>query len=167
MWSSLASTFLAGIVAVGAPAAPPGASWVAPLASGLGSVLRGFERPVDRFAPGHRGVDFAAPVGTPVRAIGAGTVAHVGAVAGLVSVTVDHRVVRSSYLPIDPVVVQDQSVEAGQVIGYVSSSQRRHCPRSCLHLGIRRPAGTRDSTADPYVDPIAWIGRYPVLKPLT
>jgi murein DD-endopeptidase MepM/ murein hydrolase activator NlpD len=167
MWTSIGSTLLAGILAAGTPASPigpAGSTWVAPLASGLSSVLQGFERPADRFAPGHRGVDLAAAQGTPVRSIGEGTVTHVGEVAGVASVTVDHRAVRSSYLPIDALVSEGEKVNAGQVIGFVSGS---HCSVSCLHLGLRRPAWEKlDATVDPYLDPIAWIRRIPVLKPL-
>lgn len=164
MWTSIASTLIAGILAAGTPAGPAGSTWVAPLESGLRGVTRLFERPADRFAPGHRGVDLGAPEGTPVRSIGDGTVSHVGEVAGVNSVTVDHRVARSSYLPVDAVVVEGESVTAGQLIGFVSGL---HCTPACLHLGLRRPAWeARDSEADPYVDPIAWIRGIPVLKPL-
>ncbi len=164
MWTSIASTILAGILASGVPASPAGSTWVAPLEAGLSAVLQEFQRPVDRFAPGHRGVDLRAPEGTPVRSIGDGTVSHVDDVAGVLSVTVDHRVARSSYLPIEAVVVEGQVVAAGQVIGFVSGL---HCTPSCLHLGLRRPAWeARDAQTDPYLDPIAWIRRIPVLKPL-
>lgn len=164
MWTSIASTALAGILAAGTPAGPAGSTWVAPLESGLRGVVRLFERPADRFAPGHRGLDLRAPEGTPVRAIGDGTVTHVGDVAGVTSVTVDHEVARSSYLPLEAVVSEGESVTSGQLIGYVSGL---HCTPACLHLGLRRPAWeARDATADPYLDPIAWIRGIPVLKPL-
>ncbi|MGA0208390.1 MAG: hypothetical protein ACO3YU_03750 [Candidatus Nanopelagicales bacterium] len=81
MWLSIASTFLAGVLAAGSPAGPTSASWVPPLASGFGKVLQGFQRPPDRFAAGHRGVDLRADQGTPVLAIGDGAVWHVGEVA--------------------------------------------------------------------------------------
>lgn len=168
MWTSIGSALAAGILAAGAPAGPlgpAGASWVPPLASGFSSVLQAFDRPADRFSAGHRGVDLGTPQGTPVRSIGEGTVTHVGDVAGVGSVTVDHAVVRSSYLPVDALVAEGEKVNAGQVIGFVSGT---HCPVSCLHIGLRRPAWERlDATTDPYLDPIAWIQRIPVLKPLT
>jgi murein DD-endopeptidase MepM/ murein hydrolase activator NlpD len=164
MRTSIASTLLAGILAAGTPAGPVGSTWVAPLESGLSGVVRFFERPADRFAPGHRGVDLRAPEGTAVRSIGDGSVSHVGDVAGVTSVTVDHRVARSSYLPVEAVVVEGQVVTAGQLIGFVSGL---HCTPACLHLGLRKPAWeARDAEADPYVDPIAWIRGIPVLKPL-
>jgi murein DD-endopeptidase MepM/ murein hydrolase activator NlpD len=110
-------------------------------------------------------VDLAAPAGTAVHAIGDGTVTHVGDVAGIASVTIDHRVARSSYLPIDALVDEGEAVTAGEVIGFVASG---HCRQDCLHLGLRRPIwDIRDATSDPYLDPVAWIRRIPVLKPLT
>jgi murein DD-endopeptidase MepM/ murein hydrolase activator NlpD len=164
MWTSIASTLIAAILAAGTPAGPAGSTWITPLESGLRGVVRLFERPADRFAPGHRGVDLGAPEGTPVRSIGDGTVSHVGEVAGVNSVTVDHQVALSSYLPVEAVVVEGESVTAGQLIGFVSGL---HCTPACLHLGLRRPAWeARDAEADPYMDPIAWIRGIPVLKPL-
>lgn len=165
MWTSIASTLLAAIVAAGTPAGPAGSTWVAPLESGLRGVVRAFERPADRFAPGHRGVDIAAHQGADVVAIGSGAVTHVGEVAGVPSVTVDHGVARSTYLPVSAVVSEGDEVTAGEVIGFIAGA---HCSEPCLHLGLRRPVWDRlDATADPYLDPIAWIRRMPVLKPLT
>lgn len=168
MWTTIGSALVAGtvagMVAAGTPASPAGITWVAPLESGLGTVLQGFQRPTDRFSAGHRGVDLPASDGMIVLAIGPGTITHVGEVAGVGSVTVDHGMVRSSYLPVRPAVAEGDVVTAGAVIGYVSGS---HCPVTCLHLGVRRPAWeSRDAQSDPYLDPVAWIRRIPVLKPL-
>ena len=163
MWTSLASTLITALVSIGAPGV---GGWVAPLASGFATVLEAFQRPEDRFAPGHRGVDLAAAPGTEVLAIGAGVVTHVGDVAGTPSVTIDHHAVRSSYLPVDAWVTPGQSVSPGEVIGVIAQ-RGAHCPADCLHLGLRRPAWEAlDAKQDPYLDPIAWITRIPVLKPL-
>jgi len=146
--------------------ASPGAglTWVPPVDGGLSSVIRPFERPVDRFGAGHRGVDLPATAGQQVRAIGDGVVTFVGDVAGTRSVTIDHGPVRSSYLPVTAEVTLGQSVRAGEVIGTVEAG---HCLSTCVHLGLRRPVWDRlDHETDPYVDPIAWITRIPVLKPL-
>ena len=140
-------------------------SWVAPVALDPGHVLRGFERPAHRFAPGHRGVDLKADAGTPVRAIGTGTVTFAGEVAGVPTIAIDHAFVRSTYLPVTSMVEVGDHVTAGQTIGSISA-RVRHCTRDCLHLGVQRtgPMGAED---DPYVDPLAWIDRVPVLKPLS
>lgn len=166
MWTSITAAFLSGILTAGTPVGPSASTWVPPLASGLTEVLQGFQRPENRFAPGHRGLDLAASAGSPVRSIADGVVTHVGEVGGVPSVTVDHRVARSSYLPIRATVEEGDDVAAGEVIGFVTSNGR-HCQIDCLHLGLRRPAWERlDSTSDPYLDPLAWITRVPVLKPL-
>src|SRR2546428_10952692 len=60
-------------------------SWPLP-----GAVIRGYEPPTSPYGPGHRGIDIAAPVGTPVLAAAAGTVSFAGRVAGSLYVTIDH-----------------------------------------------------------------------------
>jgi murein DD-endopeptidase MepM/ murein hydrolase activator NlpD len=49
-----------------------------------------FEAPSSDYGPGHRGIDYAAPTGTKVRAAGGGRVTFAGAVAGVDAVTIDH-----------------------------------------------------------------------------
>lgn len=160
MWSSVLSVLFSAIVTVGWPSTP----WLMPLTPDR-PVERPFERPHDRFAPGHRGSDWAATPGEPVFAVSAGTVTHVGQVAGIASVTLDHGVVRSSYLPVISDLAVGSTVQAGEQIGWVEESS--HCTRTCLHVGIRTSVfDTRDATVDPYLDPLAWIERVPVLKPL-
>jgi murein DD-endopeptidase MepM/ murein hydrolase activator NlpD len=145
-------------------------AWAPPLASGFSGLQLGFERPHNRFAPGHRGVDLSAPVGTPVYAVGPGVVTFTGEVARVPIITITHErthatTVRSSYLPVDSLVRVGDEVVTGQRIGQVSA-RGKHCPVSCLHLGLRQTLWEQpDSTTDPYLDPIAWIQRIPVLKP--
>src|SRR5687767_10311930 len=73
------------------PLAPPGAAaadgWQRPVD---GRVVRGFDEPAARFAAGHRGVDFAAPSGTSVRAANDGRVTFAGDVAGTLHVVLLH-----------------------------------------------------------------------------
>ena len=162
MWMSALQVMVTGMLLAGAPA---GSTWAPPLAAGWGEVLQAFERPTDRFAPGHRGVDLAARSGTPVQAIGGGEVTYVGEIAGVPSVTIDHHLVRSTYLPVAASVRVGQQVSLGQVIG--SLNPTGHCSGPCLHLGVRRPAWEAlDAEADPYLDPRAWIERVPILKPV-
>ncbi len=156
----LTATFLA----LGSPAS----GWSPPLTTGWEQVLRTFERPDDRFAAGHRGIDFAAPPGAEVRAIGPGRVAFVGDVARTPTVSIEHDDPpwTSTYQPVEALVVEGDRVEMGTLIGHLAA-HGFHCSRRGLHLGLRRPAwDARDATTDPYVDPWAWIERRPVLKPL-
>lgn len=144
--------------------------WAPPLTSGFTGLQLGFERPHNRFAAGHRGVDLTAPVGTPVYAIGPGVITFAGDVARVPIITITHEsthapTVRSSYLPVDSLLRVGDEVVTGQRIGEVSV-RGKHCPVSCLHLGLRQtPWQLPDATTDPYLDPIAWIQRIPVLKP--
>ncbi len=161
MWMPV---LLSTLLATSAAASDAASTWVYPVEGGRSAVIQPFERPVDRFAAGHRGVDLAAAEGGPVRAIGAGVVTFVGEVAGTSSVTIDHGAVRSSYLPVVAEVTLGQRVRAGEVIGTLTAG---HCLNACLHLGLRRALWDRlDHESDPYLDPIAWITRIPVLKPV-
>jgi len=164
--STALATCLVAASALASQNGPAASGWAPPLPGAWQRILQPFERPVDRFGQGHRGVDLPARPAQEVLAIGSGVVSFVGDVAGTPAITVDHRVVRSSYLPVEAVVEVGDRVQAGQVIGTIHPSAQ-HCPRTCLHLGVRRPAWeARDALADPYLDPVAWITRIPVLKPV-
>ena len=163
MWTTI-SLLTAVALSVGSPAG----NWVTPLASGWMAVVKAFERPTDRFAPGHRGVDFDAPLGASVRAIGPGRVVFVGKVAGTPTVSVEHSrpSLTSTYQPVDGSVEVGTLVSPGDLLGTVAGVTG-HCMRACLHLGLRRPAWeAKDVMSDPYLDPRGWIQRRPVLKPL-
>lgn len=110
------------------------------------SIVRGFDPPAQRWHAGHRGIDLAARVGDPVRAIGSGVVTFAGAVGGKSVVVVTHGAVRSTYEPVDPRTEVGDRVLGGQVIGTVAPG---HCPAGCLHLGLRR--------GDRYLDPRALL----------
>ena len=150
---------LAVAVAVGATARPahaaadagasePGASepggWLRPVD---GPVVRPFEQPTSVYGPGHRGVDFAVPAGTPVRAANDGVVSFAGSVAGTLHVTVAHAGdLRTSYSFLSSVLVRGgQSVARGDVVGLSGGAGTDH-DGSVLHLGLR--------IGDRYVDPM-------------
>ena len=85
----------------------------------------------------HRGIDIAAPTGTPVGSLGAGTVTMAGERDGYGRVvTVEHDDGWSSlYAHCDRLDVQPgQRVEAGQIIGTVGASGRSTGPH--LHLEL-------------------------------
>ena len=122
---------------VRAATSPPVGSWVWPID---GSVVRGFEPPSTPYSPGHRGIDIAAPFGTPVVAPADGLVSFAGPVGGSLFVSIDHPDgYRSTSAYLSQVLVRKgQSVRAGQVVamsgrghpgcaGTVSTSTRSRC----------------------------------------
>jgi murein DD-endopeptidase MepM/ murein hydrolase activator NlpD len=107
-------------------------------------VVDPFREPACRWCPGNRGIEYAVPSGTPVRAVATGTVTFSGLVAGTFYLVVDHGDgVRATYgrltgshLRVGSVVV------AGAVVGTSTGS---------LHFGLR--------DGDQYVDPAPRLGR--------
>jgi hypothetical protein len=114
-----------------------------------GRVVRPFAEPSSAYAPGHRGIDLAAPSGTAVRAAGAGTVTFAGDVAGALHVVITHRDgLRTSYSFLADVTVNmGDAVTTSTVVGHSGGSDldSGHGPDS-LHFGLR--VGER------YVDPL-------------
>ncbi|GIV00183.1 MAG: hypothetical protein KatS3mg014_1798 [Actinomycetota bacterium] len=127
-------------------------AWAWPV---IGPVIRDFDPPQDPYGAGHRGVDIAVAIGTPVRAPAAGVVSFAGKVGGELFVTLDHgQGLRSTYSWLSAVAVrQGDAVPAGGTIGL---SGRGHAGATIphLHLGVRL-----DGT---YVDPLAYLGPAPV-----
>lgn len=96
-------------------------------------------------------MDLAAARGQPVRAVAAGTVTHVGVIAGRPTVTVTHTGgLRSTYEPVDATVRQGDSVTAGQVLGTLVVTGSHCSPTACLHLGALR--------GRVYLDPMTLLG---------
>jgi len=83
-------------------------------------VIRFFEPPATPFSAGHRGIDIAAPFGTPIRAPAAGTVTFAGWIAGAMFMTIDHGDgVRTSYSWLSGFAVsRGATVHDGDVIAY-------------------------------------------------
>jgi murein DD-endopeptidase MepM/ murein hydrolase activator NlpD len=146
-------TLLAAIVLSAAAALYPATAaasgtWVWPV---TGPVIRGFDPPDDPYGAGHRGIDIAAPVGTPVLAAQAGTVTFAGKVGGQLFVTVDHGGgLVSSYSWVSALRVRkDDVIARGQTIalsgtGHPASGEPPH-----LHVGVRLNGQ--------YVDPLAYL----------
>jgi murein DD-endopeptidase MepM/ murein hydrolase activator NlpD len=120
-----------------------------------GPVRRGFDAPAAAWEAGHRGVDFEAPPGTPVRSAGPGRVAFAGSVAGGLHVTVAHAGgVRTSYSYLSRLSVEEgATVERGHVLGLSGGTGPGH-PAGVVHFGVR--IGAR------YVDPATLAGLPPV-----
>lgn len=117
-------------------------------------VIAPFDAPEHRYAPGHRGIDIAAPAaGAAVRAVAPGTVRFSGMVAGRGVVSVAHPDgLISTYEPVAGTISAGEQVEAGTELGtLVGGSGLSHCPGAvCLHLGARR--------GEDYMDPMLLLG---------
>ena len=103
------------------------------------SLLR--RHPVLRIARPHLGVDFAAPVGTPVRAVATGRVTFAGWMPGIGRcVKIDHaNALASTYghlARLASAIAPGTTVERGQVIGYVGATGLATGPH--LHFAIHR-----------------------------
>lgn len=155
----LATVLLASVPAragtAGAPGVPgvPGAAgdWTWPV---VGPVIRSFDPPANAFGPGHRGIDIAAPIGTPVVAPAPGNVTFAGAVAGELFVTVDHGGgLVSTYSWLSAILVRKgDAVQEGVVLALSGSGHAGVVPPH-LHFGVKRDGS--------YVDPLS------VLAPLS
>lgn len=101
-----------------------------------GEVLRGFDEGLGPYEAGHRGVDLDAEAGESIRAAAAGTVTFAGRVATRPSVSITHADGRrTTYTPVIGSVLVGQQVNAGDVIGTLSTD--RHCAtQDCLHWGL-------------------------------
>lgn len=143
------------------PLARDGATHAVPL---HGELVRPFDAPLDDpFAPGHRGIDVAAPTGTPVRSSALGTVAFSGTVVGNLTVTVDHGGgLRTTYSYLGSAAVkQGDAVEGGEIVGTVGRGHDESLPPH-VHLSARRDGVYFDPlelyVGRSYADLIALVG---------
>ncbi|MDQ3646106.1 MAG: peptidoglycan DD-metalloendopeptidase family protein [Actinomycetota bacterium] len=115
-----------------------------------GAIARPWLAPETDWGSGHRGLDYASPPGTAVRAAAAGTVTFAGAVAGIEAVTIDHGDgLATSYSALGAIhVAEGQQVGAGAWIGTVGEAHTG--TGSGLHLSVR--------LGGEYVDPRAYMG---------
>jgi murein DD-endopeptidase MepM/ murein hydrolase activator NlpD len=135
------------LLAAPAPARAAG-DWTWPVD---GPVIRGFDPPDTPFGSGHRGIDIAAPIGTPVRAAAAGVVTFAGPVGGRLFVTIDHGGgLESRYSFLDELVARrNETVARGQVIARSGTGHAGDVVPS-LHLAVLLD--------DVYVDPLGYLG---------
>jgi hypothetical protein len=145
----------------GAAAADGGSgAWPWPL---LGEVITPYKNGSDPYAAGqHRGLDIAAPAGTPVRAIVDGRVTFAGTLPdGGVTVTV--RSADDGYLVSDlhlasRAVSRGATVAVGEKLGVVGTTGKRSAAPPHLHLSVRRASDRA------YLDPMSLLGPQRVAK---
>jgi murein DD-endopeptidase MepM/ murein hydrolase activator NlpD len=141
-----ASVMLASATATAGTASAAG-TWTWPV---VGVVIRGFDPPDTPYGPGHRGIDIAAPIGTPVQAAEAGIVTFAGQVGGHLFVTIDHGGgLESTYSFVSEVLVsKNDVVSQGDVIALSGPGHPDVFP-SHLHFGVK--------LNDVYVDPLDYL----------
>jgi murein DD-endopeptidase MepM/ murein hydrolase activator NlpD len=133
---------------MGSQPATAAGTWMWPVS---GPVIRGFDPPISPYGSGHRGVDIAAPFGTPVLSPAPGTVTFAGQVAGHLFITLDHGGgLESTYSWLASIAVRKgDQVVTGDVIGSSGSGHPTDVIAN-LHLGVR--------LHDVYVDPLDYLG---------
>ena len=153
--------FLSVFLALLVLAPPAAAAWLWPVS---GEVITPYRNGADPYAAGqHRGIDIAAPIGTPVVAAAGGQILHSSTV-GSSGLTVSVRTsegVDTSYLHLSSVTVREgQTVAAGERLGAVGASGTRSAEVPHLHFGVRE-SGSRHA----YRDPLAFLPPAPVGSP--
>jgi len=138
-----------GISASSARATPAWGTYEWPV---VGPVINGFLQPASPYGSGHRGIDIAVPIGSPVRAAASGVVAFAGSVGGSLFVSIDHPDgVRTTYSWLSSIAVRrGDRVAAGEEIG-TSGHGHPQIPLDHLHFGAR--------VGDTYLDPLLLLGR--------
>lgn len=148
---------LAGAAPLGPPA--QSAPWRSPVTPIV--VERPYDAPAGPYAPGHRGVDLRADVGSVVRAPAPGVVRVAGRVAGkaVVSIEHPHRILgrtgwRTTYEGVLAGVDVGDMVDGGDPLGVVIA----HAHTRGFHWGLKN--------GRMYADPMLLLRRAVILKPL-
>jgi murein DD-endopeptidase MepM/ murein hydrolase activator NlpD len=142
--ASPANTSALSVAEVGWDQGPEYGEYVWPV---RGPVVYPFEAPETPYGSGHRGIDIAAPLGTPVHSAGPGRVAFAGRVGVDLFVSVDHPDgVRTTYSWLGTVSVRaGDAVGAGEPIGATGAGHPGRLPPH-LHFGAR--------VGELYIDPL-------------
>lgn len=113
-------------------------------------VARPFLQPASKYGAGHRGVDLVGVAGQDVLAVEAGTVTHVGRIAGRGTIAVLHASgIRSTYEPVVSALTTGAVVAGGDRLGRLEPSGSHCGAEPCLHLGAIRD--------EAYLDPLVFI----------
>jgi murein DD-endopeptidase MepM/ murein hydrolase activator NlpD len=114
-------------------------------------IVKPFVAPETRYASGHRGIDIAAAVRSPVIAPHDGVVSFAGFVVDRTVLSVRHAGgLVSSYEPVDTALVEGAVVRRGETLGTLAAG---HCGAPCLHFGVRLHGE--------YVSPLNYVGGLP------
>lgn len=132
----------------------------------IGEVVTAYRNGDDPYAAGqHRGVDIAAPVGTPARAVVAGSVSFSGRIpdgGNVVTVRTSDGRYLVSYLHLAARAVQrGAAVTVGETLGTTGATGRPSNSAPHLHLGVRI------ATTRSYVDPMSLLGEPRLATPAT
>ncbi len=157
--TSYAMFLLVAGAASARPAHAADGSW--PVGPPRPLVVRGWDPPASTYGRGHRGVDLAAPPGTPVRAAAAGRISFAGQVAGRGVVAISltgtgDPPLRTTYEPVEAALPVGTEVSAGQVVGTVEAAAS-HCEAGCLHWGLLR--------GEEYLDPLSLLPPWLLARP--
>jgi murein DD-endopeptidase MepM/ murein hydrolase activator NlpD len=117
----------------------------------VGPVIRAFDPPDTPFGSGHRGIDIAVSLGSPVRAADAGVVTFAGPVGGRLFLTIDHGAgLESRYSFLSALGARrGDVVSLGQVIARSGTGHAGDVVPN-LHFGVLLD--------DVYVDPLDYLG---------
>lgn len=117
----------------------------------VGPVIRGFDPPDTPYGSGHRGIDIAVSVGTPVRAAAAGVVTFAGPVGGRLFLTIDHGAgLESRYSFLSALTARrGDAVAKGQVVARSGTGHAGDLVPN-VHFGVLLD--------DVYVDPLGYLG---------
>lgn len=122
------------VLAAPSPKAEQTVEYIKPI---RGPVVRHFEPPPTPYAPGHRGIDIAAPPGTAVVASASGIVHFAGQVGGDLFVSIDHSDgLRTTYSYLSLVAVRKgEPVAQGEVVA-LSGEGHTGVEPPHLHFGL-------------------------------
>ncbi|MEU1478724.1 M23 family metallopeptidase [Streptomyces sp. NPDC001668] len=149
--ASVAAGSCPGAVRLEQPQQAPAGAWVTPVA--VYELSAGFGSGGSRWVNRHTGQDFAVPIGTPVRAVGAGRVVKVscGGAFGIEIVVEHPDGYYTQYAHLAAATVdQGESVVPGQWIGQSGTTGNSTGPH--LHFEVRVTPETGSA-----VDPVPWL----------
>lgn len=140
---------LIGVVPFAAASASPEVTYRWPV---TGPVVNDFDAPTDPYGAGHRGIDIAAPGGSPISAAAEGTVAFAGRIGSALYVSIDHADgVRTTYSFLGSI-----SVHRGDAVGTgqtVATTGVGHLAQAQAHFHFGAKIG------DVYLDPLSLLER--------